>query len=173
MNDTRFPKLLFSVFSALAFAYFFHFYSQLPATVASHFDAHGNVNGWQSKTVFYGFLVGTILLMAFIGFALPRLMNRIPIQFVNLPNKNYWLAPERREASMEFLAAQFGWMACALLPVILFAFNYAIQCNLHPHGPSDSSAITYPLFALLFFMLLWTVRIFNRFGPPPEDSSAK
>ena len=123
MSDSRLPKFLFVLFSVVAFAYFFQAYGQLSARVASHFDIHGAANGWQSKQEFYGFLVGTVMLVALIGFGIPRLFNTIPIQLINLPNREYWLAPERRADSINYLSVQFAWLACALLLLILFCLT--------------------------------------------------
>ena len=83
--NSRLPKWLFMALVAYATIYFSHFYALLPAVVASHFDAHGAANGWQTKPAFFQVFAGVTLLGAFLVFAVPALMAIVPRQYVNLP----------------------------------------------------------------------------------------
>ena len=77
--DSRLPKLLFVVLAAYAAIHFSPYYAQLPDVVASHFDGRGTPNGWQTKPLFFGFFVGTLVLTVLIGFVLPRIMPAVSI----------------------------------------------------------------------------------------------
>ena len=100
--NARLPKSVFIVVVVYAAIHFSSYYSQLPAVVASHFDAHGTANGWQTKQAFFSVFVAVTLLGAVLVFVLPALIAIVPRQFINLPNKDYWLSPERLEASHQF-----------------------------------------------------------------------
>src|SRR5271155_984036 len=97
--SARLPKLAFGVMVIYATIHFSSYYSQLPAVVASHFDVHGAANGWQTKQEFFVVFAGVTILATILVFALPALIAIVPRQFVNLPNKEYWLSPERLAAS--------------------------------------------------------------------------
>jgi uncharacterized membrane protein len=170
MRGTRLPKLVFAVLAIGAAIYFSSCYAQLPDVMASHFDARGVPNGWQTKSAFFSVLIGVSVLAAVVGFGIPRLITLLPPEYINLPNKRYWLAPERRPETMDFLNDYFAWFGCALFAVILFTINFALQANLHPERRPDAAPIWYVLAGFLAFALLGTVRIFKRLGPPPRDN---
>lgn len=165
--DSRLPKLIFVLLALYAAVHFSDLYAQLPNVVASHFNARGAANGWQTKQAFFQVLVGITVLAAVLGFAIPQIIVRVPAQFINLPNKDYWLAQEHREETLEWLKAYFGWFACGIYVVMIVAFDYAAQSNLHPHHPPGVARLVYTLVGFLVFVIFWLVRMFTRFGRPP------
>jgi uncharacterized membrane protein len=173
MRETRLPKLVFAVLAIGAAIYFSSCYAQLPDVMASHFNARGMPNGWQTKSAFFSVLIAVSVLAAVIGFGIPRLITLLPPEYINLPNKRYWLAPERRAETMDFLAGYFAWFGCALFAVILLTMNFAIQANLNPGRLPDATPMWFVLAGFLAFAILGTVRIFKRFGQPPRQSFLK
>jgi uncharacterized membrane protein len=171
--DSRIPKFLFLFLAAYAAVHFSAYYSQLPEVVASHFDAHGVANGWQTKSAFFGVFVGVTVLAVVVGFGVPRIITLLPPEYINLPNKRYWLAPEQRAETMHFLNVYFAWFGCALFAVILFTINFAIQANLHPDRRPDATSMWFVLSGFMAFAIGGTVRIFKRFGRPPDDKPAE
>jgi uncharacterized membrane protein len=171
MRKSGLPKLVFVLLAVGAAVYFSAYYAQLPEVVASHFNARGVANGWQTKSAFFGFLVGVSVLAAVVGFGIPRIITAMPPELINLPNKGYWLAPERRAETMDFLDGYFAWFGCALFAVILITFDFALQANLHPDRRPDATPMWFVLAGFLAFAILGTVRMLKRFGPPPEKSS--
>jgi uncharacterized membrane protein len=171
--DRRLPRLIFVLMAVYAMLRFSSVYSQLPDRVASHFDAHGNANGWQSKSAF--FLVFTMVgvLAAVIGFALPRIIAAVPAQLINLPNKKYWLSPEHLAETQESLSNYFAWFGCAMFSIMIATFNYAIESNLHPDNRPDVSHLWYILAGFLIFVVVWSIRMITKFSRTQENSSAK
>jgi uncharacterized membrane protein len=167
MQKSSLPKLVFALLALGAAMYSSSYYSQLPEVVASHFNASGAPNGWQTKSAFFSVLIGVSALAAVIGFGIPRLIMLLPPELINLPNKRYWLAPERRAETMNFLNGYFAWFGCALFVVILVTFDFAVRANLHPDHRPDATPMWFVLAGFLAFAILGTVRIFKRFGPPP------
>jgi serine/threonine-protein kinase len=166
MKDIRLPRLVFALLAIGGAIYFSSLYAQLPEVMASHFNARGVPNGWQTKSAFFSVLAGVSVLAAVVGFGIPMLIAVLPPELINLPNKNYWLAPERRAETMNFLNAHFAWFGCALFAVILFTINFAIQANLRPGRPPDATPMLFVLAAFVGFAILGTIRIFKRFGAP-------
>jgi uncharacterized membrane protein len=170
MGDARLPRLLFAVLAAGAAVYFSTYYPQLPDVVASHFNAQGVPNGWQTKPAFFGGFVGVSVLAVLVGFGIPRIISAMPPQLINLPNKHYWLAPEHRAETMELLNTYFAWFGCAVFLIMILTFDYAIQSNLHPDNRPDVSRMWYILAGFLLFVVVWIARMFARFARPPRDN---
>ena len=169
--DSRLPRIVFLLLAIFAGIYFASYYALLPDLVASHFNARGLPNGWQSKPLFFGFFLGASAIGVFLVFGVPWLVRRMPIEMVNLPNKSYWFGPEQLKATNEFLASWFAWLGCASFVVILLTFNYAVQSNLHPDQRPDPSRISYPLLAFGAFTILWVIRALVRFGNAPRNGN--
>jgi uncharacterized membrane protein len=173
MSRSSLPKLVFFLLAAYAAIHFYGYYQQLPEIVASHFNGRGAANGWQTKSAFFTVLVGVSVLAAVVGFGIPSIIAALPPQYINLPNKTYWLAPERQEETMEFLTSHFAWFGCALFLLIVLTFDYAIQFNLQPGNPPSPARLFFALGGFLLFVIVSTGRIFKRFGHPQEISSLK
>jgi uncharacterized membrane protein len=172
MQKAGLPKLAFVLLAVGAAIYFSSLYAQLPEVMASHFNARGAANGWQTKSAFFNVLIAVSVLAAVVGFGIPRLITLLPPELINLPNKGYWLAPERRAGTMDFLNGYFAWFGCALFAVILITINFAVQANFHPERRPDATPMWYLFAGFLAFAILGTVRIFKRFGRSPDRSSS-
>lgn len=116
MTGSNRARLLFYSLAALLLLQAGISYPQLPDVLASHFGASGSPNGFQSKTVFFGMLL-TILLGvgSLMTFVVPALLSSRP-GITNLPNQQYWFAPERRAATLRFLTVQFTSSAAPSSP---------------------------------------------------------
>jgi len=127
--------------TALAICYVFFFgyvattYSALPAKVASHFDLYGQPNGWMSREVCVGFTVGLGILMPAIIIGSMAGAGRIPVSFVNLPHREYWLAPERRQAVVAILLRYSLWFSCLNVLFVTGLHWLIVQANLPGRQP--------------------------------------
>ena len=81
-----------------------HYLPLVPDPLASHFGFSGRPNGWTSHFRMIAGLAALVLLFAAI-FAATFFFGRIPDRLINVPNKTYWLASERREATLLYLSA--------------------------------------------------------------------
>lgn len=169
--DSRLPKLCFLLFVLYATVRFSLFYPQLPELMESHFRADGTPNGWEHKQSFFLFFGAITLVDAALVFVVASLVRVLPVSLINLPNKRYWLEGEQREGTLAFVSAWFGWFGCAVYAVLLFAMNYAVQSNLHAEQRQNSSEVSYALFALLVFTVIWGLRFLLRFAKPGVEDS--
>jgi uncharacterized membrane protein len=173
MDDSRLPTIVYLLMLTMGLLNWAHVYPQLPATMASHFSAHGVANGWAPKSAFFGIMAFCAGLSAFVGFFVPRQISTRPASKLNLPNKDYWLAPEQREDTWRFIRAQMIWFACALLFVLLFGSSQAINANLPSVGRFNSEAMLAVMLGFGLFCALWIALFLRRFYtvPPAVNSS--
>jgi uncharacterized membrane protein len=132
--------------------------SRLPERLASHFDGAGNPNGYMSKTTFFGFHLAAIGVLTAVFLLLPALLRYVPSSLINLPNKDYWLAPERRKETLAHLSGRltgFGAVTLALLAIVM---ELVIRANL---PGSDGKLPSKPMWILLgayaVFLILWLI----------------
>jgi hypothetical protein len=81
---------------------------------------------------------------------------------INLPNKQYWLAAERRKETMRYLSMKTGWFACGVLFLHLFVTSAAIRKQF------DIGATFAVLFGFTVFMGLWTVLLMRHCRRVPQ-----
>jgi uncharacterized membrane protein len=141
--------------------------SQMPDRVATHYDGAGNPNGWMTRGGMVGFqlLMLAITAAAFVG--LPLLLGRLSPKLINIPNREYWLSPERRAASV---AALQNWMAVQgsgvviLMMAVTGLLHHANQVSPPRLSPSGLLA---SLAAFLLFVGGSIVALYRRFPRPP------
>jgi uncharacterized membrane protein len=149
--------------AALQIAYF---YPLLPDMMASHFDGAGRPNGWMSKGGFMALYVGLLAVMAANFLVLPAFLERLPVSLINLPNKSYWLAPERREQAWAKIRAYLLAFGNAAVALMLFVFQLAMVANLS-ESRMLSPAIWILLAAFVAFVAGCLFRLFRAFRLPP------
>jgi uncharacterized membrane protein len=123
------PLLALAICYVLFFGYVITSYAGLPAHVASHFGIDGRPNGWMSREVCVGF---TLSLGIFLPAIIVRTMattGRIPVSFVKLPNRDYWLAQERRKATLAILLHYSLWLACMSVLFVTGLHWLIVQAN--------------------------------------------
>ena len=130
-------------------------HGHLPERVATHFGHAGAPNAWMSRTglakFIIGFAVGLPVLLHLV-FAVIRCLGRAGC---NIPQRFYWLAPERRDATLAYVQTGFAWFICLL--VGLFAGIHYLILNANAHHPASLSM---PLFiaiagGFLLIKVIW------------------
>jgi uncharacterized membrane protein len=170
ISDPRFPRLVYFLLLAAGVSDWVRNYARMPARMASHFGANGQPNGWQTKEMFFVFTVGAVLMISVVGFVIPWTLSAMPNRLINLPQKEYWLAAERRAETFRFFGTQMGWFGCAVLFVILYAISQAIQANL-PEGHFNSGGMWLVLVAFVVFSIVWLVHFLLHFSRVPQKNS--
>lgn len=142
-------------------------WNSAPSRVPSHFDAAGHPNAWSSRDEFFLLQVGVTLLIAALFIGIPWLVRSVPVNLINLPNRSYWLAPGRREETMDRLASYFDVFSCATVLLLLVVFELT---SLASHGGGLSTNYFLPaLVAYLVFTAGWTVALIRTFARVPGE----
>ena len=141
------------------------YYSSLPEIMASHFDGAGNPNGWMSKSFFLIIQGALLLLIICISFFLPKLINKTPHKWINLPNKDYWLVKERREETITTIAKYHEWFCISLLILFIAVNQLVFQANLEKK-PLPSAPMWVILGLFFTFVIIWLILFIGQFRKP-------
>lgn len=136
----------------------------LPMQVATHFNAAGDPDGWMNRS-------SHLVAMSLFGFGFPllfiavfRSIRWLPSCVVNIPRREYWLAPERRAESERFLLHHSVWLACTAsafvtgLNLLIVASNQSQP----PHLPTAWVLMLAGTF--LAFVGGWIFQLHRRFA---------
>lgn len=107
-------------------------YPRLPESIAVHFDAAGAADRWSAKT---GFLTSNLLLLLFMSglFAgLYLLIGHLPARYVNLPRREYWLAPPRSAATRAAVGELVLGLGVVQLATLSALNHVILRSNLRP-----------------------------------------
>ena len=101
----------------------------LPPSVASHFGVGGIPNGFMSRAGYTVFMAGLTLGLPLLIPLVLRIASRLPPAFINLPDRDYWLAPERKGATFQYLVGMGAVFGCLLLVFLCFVHWQVVQAN--------------------------------------------
>ena len=169
MGDPRLPRFLYAFLILVCLLMMAYYYPQMPQRMASHFGADGRVNGWQSRDAFFVLMLLVTSTSAIVGFLAPRQIAARSNARINLPHRDYWLAPERRERTMRFISATMAWFACGILLVLVSGTFLALRANLAPDHRFNSEAMLVVLGGFLLGLLGLLVGLVRHFRKVPAS----
>jgi uncharacterized membrane protein len=137
-------------------------YPLLPARVASHFGASGQADGWMPKDAFMVMNASLLLFTAVLMGSIQTLVRYLPDDSINLPNKEYWLAPERRALTMNIVGSYFLWFAVATNTLLAAILHLVYRANLSS-GNGLNSLTWIILGAYLAYTAIWTISLTRGF----------
>lgn len=168
MRLDRAPMTILLLLAAVAAVQMVYYYPQLPERLAVHFGASGEANGWSSRGEFVALFGAMEAFFVLFGVALAVVLDRIPVALINIPHRDYWFSPERREESLEFVKNQILWIETATLGFFVVVAQLIFKENLGDSPPRLSSDFLYVLIAFVAAVLWLALRIILRFLRTPE-----
>ncbi len=138
----------------------------LPDRIATHFDGTGAANGFMTRGPYLGLMaLLAVVVPTFVLFSVRGAMRRASDR-INIPNREYWLKPERREEAMHWLLAHAARLAAGisafafLLHLVLIRANGSVPPRLEP---SVGAAL---LGCSVAGVLLWALLLMRHFRRP-------
>lgn len=142
----------------------------LPPIVASHFDAAGRANGFMPRTAYIGLmLVVGVLAPLFITVVPLRAMRR-PNARINLPDPSYWLAPERRDATLDQLSRQVVRFASMLTLFLGYVQTLVVVANRSVPPTLPMHFLIAGLLIYLGSILVWLLAFARHFRRPSNEA---
>jgi len=157
--------IVFFTLLLLCIAHAVYYYPLLPDRVASHFGASGRPDAWSSKESFVKIY---LIVVAFIAVLFPGIgiiVRKIPANLMNLPNKDYWLSPERKQETVAVLSRQFLWFGSATLLLMLDIFHQSFRVHL-----GKAQALDHPWISIVVYVVFttfWSIALIAKFMRKP------
>jgi uncharacterized membrane protein len=158
--------LFFAVCLAIALMHLSWAYNQLPERVATHFDASGHPDGWSTREGFLGVYLVLVGAMAAIFGGLTALVPRFPITTISLPNRDFWLAPERRENTIRRLGEYLLVMGGITILFDVGVMHLTVQANRTPEEVRLSGWFWLLFTIYMLFVLVWVGWLYWSFRLP-------
>lgn len=158
----RVSRFIIVFLAALFIVHIGYFFPRLPDSVASHFDGVGRPDSWMNKGGFLALEVVILGSLVFQFLGIPWLIEKMPTRWINLPNRDHWLAPKRREASLLTIRIFFEWFAAVTLMFFLFVNQLVFTANIQA-GYLNNEWLIAILIAYFAFVAIWLIMLITRF----------
>jgi uncharacterized membrane protein len=139
--------------------------SELPSAVAVHFDASGQATSFMASGRYRLF----ILLFAIgLPIAIVALMTTAYSRATEfkLPNRDYWLAPQRLARTRSFLVGHGIWFGSLLTGLMSFMHWLILDANRQQPPYLSNQALFVGLLVLLCAMVAWIGTLMVAFRRP-------
>jgi uncharacterized membrane protein len=147
----------------------------LPDRVAIHFGSGGAPDGWASNLTHTLLMLGVDTLVFGALYFAPRLIAIVPSRWVNLPNRDFWLSPQRRSLTAEKLQQHLWRFGTAVFLFLLLAGFLTIRANRSDPVRLEEGLFLIGLGIFLVYTLYWVVGLVRAFRIPaaPPGGSAQ
>ena len=161
----RIPWIAFFLALLFAIFYFSNTLSSLPPMVASHFDGAGfptahMTRAFYSKFVFAMGVGFPIAMVALLSVVYSKASD------MKLPNRDYWLAPERIGQTRALLVAHAVWFGCLMVGMVCY-MHWLVLAAHRSVPPRLSNQMV--IGGLLIFMAIavgWVIALLRAFRQP-------
>ena len=105
------------------------YWAQLPDRMAIHFGTNGEANQWMSRTGATALSCGLVVGLPLFFSVIPITVRRLPTSIINIPYREYWLAPERREATLQWMSGFLFWFAAGIAVFVVCINHLTFLAN--------------------------------------------
>lgn len=103
---------IMSTLVGIAVSVIYYLYS--PQRVPIHYNATGAADSWAARELNLALWISIYVFIAILFINIPKIIKNTPPKFINLPHKEYWLAPERLEITSGLMAEFYYKMGIGL-----------------------------------------------------------
>ena len=158
MNSYKFSYLLAGGAFVAVIAESLLYYPLLPEMVATHFNAAGNPDGWGTKSSNLIFELGITIFIGVLLLTVAIVITKLKNANINLPNKEYWLAAERRKQTLQIVAKYLNYLNTLVLLFFFFLFRQISESNMSGY-PSLGSSFWFLVIGLIFSNMVIVIRM--------------
>ncbi|MCB0364993.1 MAG: DUF1648 domain-containing protein [Bdellovibrionaceae bacterium] len=161
-------EILFWIVVVIAFAQHVWQIHLLPEKMATHFNWEGYADGYAPRDVHMWMMLVVYGIMAFSFGLLPHVITKVPPSLVNLPRKDYWLAPVRVKATLQDIRDRMAWLGIVVFLFFMVVGHLVSEANkLSP--PRLPDAFLWCLGIFLTITVVWSIRFIRDYYRVPKD----
>ena len=161
----KIPWIAFALALLFAILYFSDTVSSLPPMVASHFDGAGFPSTFMTRAFYTKFVFGMgvgfpIVMVALLSLVYSKASD------MKLPNRDYWLAPERIGQTRALLVSHAVWFGC--LMVAMVCYMHWLELAAHRNVPPrlSNQLVSGGLLVFLGIAIGWVIALLRTFRRP-------
>jgi uncharacterized membrane protein len=170
MTKGKRPWIVFFLMLVFATIYLVETSPQLPSMVASHFDIGGYPNAFITRGAYTRFILGFAVGLPIAMVALLTFVYAGARDF-KLPNRDYWLAPERIAGTRALLIAHGVWFGSLLVAMVCYVHWLELVANRSVPPQLSNQRVSIGL--LIFFLATagWIIVLLRSFRLPRAGGS--
>jgi hypothetical protein len=140
----------------------------MSAVVATHFGVSGEANGYMTRTVYVRFMLAFVVLLPLaLNFLIARVLG-LPNTRINIPHREYWLAPERRVDTVVRLQRHMNFFGVLLAAFLCYVHWQVVQANTHSPAVLNNGRFSTGLATFMAALVTWIVILRRDFRPPRQ-----
>jgi uncharacterized membrane protein len=163
MNNTKVLAFAYAFLLILCVAFILGTAQNLPPVVASHFDLSGTPNATMPRDQFTNLFLAIMVLTSGLMALLPTLIAKLPPQMINIPNRMYWLSPDRIDETKQILQAYLLILASKLCCFMAVIFWLIVQAHLHNPPQLSTHHLMVATGVFVLMTIFWSLRLSARF----------
>ncbi len=164
----RFGRIFFIGVLLLCLFELARLWSITPDTMAAHFNIQGSPDRFVPKAEFFRFQVQTLLVVILVSLPFQFLFLVLPSGAINMPHREYWLAPGRRAGTLGRLNA-FGTIVFGIILLAVQAvFEISAYANLKTPIVFNTALMSAVMVASVVVILLMLVLLVLSFRLPQK-----
>ena len=110
------------------------------------------------------FIMVQLIVAGFVAVTFPAVafgLSKIPVSLINLPNKHYWLAPERRQRTLDYMLCRFLWLGSITMILLFYVFHQMFRVQLGKAAKLNH--IWLSMGAYMAVVAVWCIAIYLKF----------
>jgi hypothetical protein len=140
----------------------------LPEVAASHFVGSGAANGFMTRGSYESFMLLFVVVLPLVLVFVPTISLDNPKAGIRLPNKEYWLAPERQAETIAFLRQHMARFGSMLVVFLCYIHWLVIRANTLVPPQMPASWVIGGIVVFVISALIWTNMLLRRFRNVPR-----
>ena len=141
-----------------------YYFTVLPEKVAINYGSGGQPNSWTSKEWNMGITITIYLINSLMFLSVPLMMNKIPLKYISLPKKEYWLASERKKESIPVIESWLSFFGLLTNIFIILVAHLVYEANLSDPVILNEFQFFMGIVVYSLFMVIWLVLLFKKFN---------
>lgn len=137
--------------------------AQLPEVPATRFGAGGDPVAFMTRGTYRVFMIWLVAVVPLLVAFLPQFIGARWPQLLNIPNRQHWIAAERRAETLASVAARTELLAAVMILFLCFTHWLVVEANAGPARRLSGGPFLAGLGAFVAFVIGWIVAFRARF----------